>query len=225
MNAAAIVPAAGRGDRLAKDRPKAFVELGERTLLARVIEVIEACPDVEGLIIAAPEGWEGRAREIAAGCAKLIAVTGGGETRQASVHRAVGLIPEEVDAVVCHDAARPLASPKLFSTVLGALDRADGAVPALPASDTVKRVDGSTVVETVDRDHLRLVQTPQAFHREVLADAHRQAVDDGVTATDDAALVERAGYRVVVVPGEDRNIKVTGPEDLLLALALLRADA
>jgi 2-C-methyl-D-erythritol 4-phosphate cytidylyltransferase len=224
MNAAAIVPAAGRGDRLAEGRPKAFVELGGRTLLARVMEVIEACPDVEAVVVAAPGGWEGRAREIAAQSSKLMAVTGGGETRQASVLSALGLIPEQIDAVVCHDAARPLATPKLFSSVLGALDRADGAVPAVPASDTIKRVDGATVVETVARDDLMLVQTPQAFHREVLVDAHRRAVDDGATATDDAALVERAGYRVVVVPGEDHNVKVTRPEDLRLAFALLRAD-
>jgi 2-C-methyl-D-erythritol 4-phosphate cytidylyltransferase len=224
MRAAAILAGAGRGERLARDRPKAFVELAGKTLLEHAVAAIEACPDVEAFVVAVPPGWEDRARGIAEHSSKLLDVTSGGETRQASIHRGLPHVREDVDAVLCHDVARPLASPKLYSAVLGALDRADGVVPVLAAADTIKRVAGGAVVETLVRDGLVLVQTPQAFHRRVLDDAHDRAAADGITATDDATLVERAGYRVVIVPGEERNLKVTGPEDLRLAEALLRAD-
>jgi 2-C-methyl-D-erythritol 4-phosphate cytidylyltransferase / 2-C-methyl-D-erythritol 2,4-cyclodiphosphate synthase len=224
MKTVAILPGAGRGRRLAGDRPKAFVVLGGRTLLEHAAAAIEACPDVDAFVVAAPAGWEDRAREIAKGFSKLIAVTSGAETRQGSVHLALAEVPEDFDAVVCHDVARPLASPKLFSAVLSALDRADGVVPAVAVSDTVKRVADGVVVETLVRDELVLVQTPQAFHRRALHDAHRRAAAEGITATDDAALVERAGYRVVLVDGEEGNLKVTRPDDLRRAEALLRAD-
>jgi 2-C-methyl-D-erythritol 4-phosphate cytidylyltransferase len=224
MKTVAILPGAGRGRRLAGGRPKSFVELRGRTLLEHAAAVIEACPDVDAFVVAVPAGWEDRAREIAGGSSKLIAVTSGAETRQGSVPLALAEVPEDFDAVVCHDVARPLASPKLFSAVLGALDHADGAVPAVAASDTIKRVTDGVVVETLVRDELVLVQTPQAFHRRALSEAHRRAAAEGVTATDDAALVERAGYRVVVVAGEEGNLKVTRPDDLRRAEALLRDD-
>lgn len=224
MRAAAVVAAAGRGERLAGDRPKAFIELAGKTLLEHAVAAIEACPEVEAFVVAAPEGWEGPAREIAGDSSKLLDVTPGRDTRQASIRRGLSHVPEDFDAVLCHDVARPLASPKLYSAVLGALDRAEGAVPALPAAETVKRAAEGAVVETLIRDELVLVQTPQGFHHGVLDDAHRRAAAEAITATDDASLVERAGYRVVIVPGEEWNIKVTGPEDLRLAEALLRAD-
>jgi 2-C-methyl-D-erythritol 4-phosphate cytidylyltransferase len=224
MRAAAVVAGAGRGERLAADRPKAFIRLAGKTLLEHAVAAIEACPEVEAFVVAAPVGWEDRAREIAGDSSKLLAVTPGAETRQGSIRRGLSRVLDDFDAILCHDVARPLASPKLYSAVLGALDRADGAVPALAATDTVKRAVRGAVVETLLRDDLVLVQTPQAFHRRVLDDAHRRAVAEAITATDDAALVERAGYRVVIVPGEQWNLKVTGPDDLRLAEALLRAD-
>jgi 2-C-methyl-D-erythritol 4-phosphate cytidylyltransferase len=120
--------------------------------------------------------------------------------------------------IVVHDAARPLASRLLFDAVIAAVEAgADGAVPASPVRDTIKRVDGTTVVETVERDGLVAVQTPQAFRADVLRGAHASEGD----ATDDAALVEALGGKVVVVPGEAANVKVTRPEDLELVRALL----
>jgi 2-C-methyl-D-erythritol 4-phosphate cytidylyltransferase len=222
MKTAVILAGAGRGERLGTDLPKAFVHVGGRTLLDHAVAVVDACPDVDAFVVAVPAGWEDRARETAMRSAKLLAVVAGGQTRQASVGKALSSVPEGFEAILCHDVARPLASPKLFSAVVAALDRAEGAVPTLPPSDTVKRVTDGVVAETLGREALALAQTPQAFRRDALVDAHRQA--GGTGATDDAALVERSGYRVVTVPGDERNLKVTGPGDLRLVEALLEAD-
>ncbi|MGH2677464.1 MAG: 2-C-methyl-D-erythritol 4-phosphate cytidylyltransferase [Actinomycetota bacterium] len=218
MRAVALLLAAGRGERLAGDRPKAFLELGGRTLLEHAVAAVEACPDVEGHVVAAPEGWEETAERIGRRSGKHLVVVPGGASRQASVRAALGAVPDGFDAVICHDVARPLASPKLFSAVLAPLDGADGAVPVLSVSDTVKRVAEGVVLETVPREDLALAQTPQAFRREALEAAHAHDTDEG---TDDAVLLERAGFRVAVVAGERSNLKITVPEDLRLALAVL----
>jgi 2-C-methyl-D-erythritol 4-phosphate cytidylyltransferase len=144
----------------------------------------------------------------------------GGATRAASVRAGLEAVPETADVILVHDAARPLASDDLFALVTGAVTGgADGAVPAIAVTDTVKRVDGRRVVGTLPRDDLVTVQTPQAFRGPVLRRAHA-GLDDG---TDDAALVEAAGGDVVVVAGEPTNVKVTGPADLALVRALLAA--
>ncbi|MEJ7765267.1 MAG: 2-C-methyl-D-erythritol 4-phosphate cytidylyltransferase, partial [Acidimicrobiales bacterium] len=142
-----------------------------------------------------------------------------GATRSASVRAGLAQVPEGVDAVIVHDAARPLAHPGLFSAVLQALvDGADGAVAAVPVADTLKRVgDDRVVVETVDRSGLWAVQTPQGFRLDVLRVAHAGEPE----ATDDAGLVEANGGRVVVVPGDRRNLKVTDPADLDLLEGLM----
>ena len=218
MRAVALLLAAGRGERLAGDRPKAFLEVGGRTLLEHAVAAVEACPDVEGHVVAVPEGWEQEAERIGRRSGKHLAVVRGGPSRRASVGAAMAAVPEGIDVVVCHDVARPLASPELFSAVLAPLDRADGAIPVLPVSDTVKRVAEGAVLETVPREGLALAQTPQAFRREALQAAHARDTGEG---TDDAVLLERAGFRVAVVPGEPSNLKITVPEDLRLARALL----
>jgi 2-C-methyl-D-erythritol 4-phosphate cytidylyltransferase len=224
MRTIAVLLAAGRGERLAAGRPKAFTDLGGRTLLDRAVETVEECPDVDRFVVVAPEGWEDRASEATTGAGKAVAVVRGGDSRQASVAAALDAVPDSVDVVVCHDVARPLASPKLFSAVVAAVDRADGAIPVLPVTDTVKEVRGDEVVATVDRRDLVVVQTPQAFRREALVAAHRAGARAEGSATDDAALLEAKGFRVVAIPGDPTNLKVTRPEDLALARALL-ADA
>jgi 2-C-methyl-D-erythritol 4-phosphate cytidylyltransferase len=218
MRAVALLLAAGRGERLAGARPKAFLELGGRTLLEHAVAAVQACPDVEGHVVAAPEGWEEEAAGIGRRSGKHFAVVPGGPSRRTSVEEALAAVPEAFDAVICHDVARPLASPKLFSAVLAPLDRADGAIPVLAVSDTVKRVAEGVVLGTVAREGLALAQTPQAFRREALEAAHARDADE---ATDDAVLLERAGFRVAVVPGEPSNLKITVPQDLRLARALL----
>jgi 2-C-methyl-D-erythritol 4-phosphate cytidylyltransferase len=218
----AVLLGGGRGERLSRQDPKAFARLDGRTLLERAVSTVEACSRIEGFVVVVPEGWEGRARTIVGPRDRLADVVAGGETRQDSVRRGLDALPESLDVVICHDVARPMATPRLFDAVIDGLAGADGAVPSLPMADTVKRVDDGMVAETVARDGLVLVQTPQAFRREAIIAAHRAAEADGFVATDDAALLERAGFRVAVVPGDPTNIKITRPEDLRVASALAR---
>jgi 2-C-methyl-D-erythritol 4-phosphate cytidylyltransferase len=206
----AIVVAAGGGSRFGA--PKQFARLGATTVLDRAVAVArEACA---GVVVVLPNGSEWAAPEG-------VRTTPGGATRSASVRAGLALVPGDVDVVVVHDAARPLASPGLFARVVTAVRAgADAAVPGIPVADTLKRVRDHTVVETVPRDDLVTVQTPQAFTRAALERAH---VDDAV-GTDDAALVEAAGGTVVVVEGEARNLKLTRAEDLAVAQALMEDD-
>jgi 2-C-methyl-D-erythritol 4-phosphate cytidylyltransferase len=196
----AIVVAAGTGSRFGK--PKQFEMLGDRTILQWSTDAARAaCDDV---VVVVPAGSEGG--------------VAGGATRSESVRNGLASVPADAEIVVVHDAARPLATAALFATVIDAVKSgADGAIPAVPVTDTIKRVDGDRVVETLDRSALVAVQTPQAFRADVLRKAHAVGAD----ATDDGALVEAAGGRVVVVPGETANIKVTTPHDLRVAEALL----
>jgi 2-C-methyl-D-erythritol 4-phosphate cytidylyltransferase len=211
----AILAAAGRGDRLGLDRPKAFAPLNDRPLIAESIERLDASEWIEGIVVAAPPEWEEPcilvAEEIAAG--KVAETVTGGETRSESVRNALAQVPGAAAVVVVHDAARPLVTEEMIERVVTALEGGwDAAVPSLPVSDTVKRVEGEAVAETIDREGLVTVQTPQAF----LADVLRRAVESGGEASDCAALVEAAGGRVRAVQGDPRLLKVTEPADLEL---------
>jgi 2-C-methyl-D-erythritol 4-phosphate cytidylyltransferase len=214
----AIVAAAGRGDRLGLDRPKAFAALRGRPLLAESLERLEATDWVDAIVVAAPEGWEEPAILLAEelGCGKVSSCVTGGSTRADSVRLALAEVPEDATVVLVHDAARPLVTEEIVARVLSPLGEGwDGAVPGLPLADTVKRVSGDAVVETVPRDDLVAVQTPQAFVSSVLRSA---STGD---ASDCAALVERAGGRVKVVPGDPRLLKITEPSDLELVASWL----
>jgi 2-C-methyl-D-erythritol 4-phosphate cytidylyltransferase len=218
---AAVLAAAGSGERLGADRPKAFVRLGDRPLLAESLARLEESSWVDAIVIAAPPGWEEPAILLAEelGCGKVNASVTGGSTRGESVRLALAGVPVDAAVVLVHDAARPLLQDEVVERVLAPLGEGwDGVVPALPLSDTVKRVRGDEVVETLDRTELRAVQTPQAFVASVLRDAYSAASDD---ATDCASLVEARGGRVKVVPGDPRLIKVTDPPDLERVAALL----
>jgi 2-C-methyl-D-erythritol 4-phosphate cytidylyltransferase len=220
MRAVALVAAAGRGERLGADIPKALLRISGKPLLGFAMRTLDACDEVEVVVVAAPPDRLDEIANVAKVSAKLIEVVEGGETRSASIRNALEVVPEEFDAVACHDVARPFASSALFTAVLTALNHADGAVPTLPVHDTVKRMDGQDIGETLSRDGLVLAQTPQAFRRQVLEAAHRAAAADGFEGTDDAALVERAGYRLVSVPGDPSNLKLTTAADLRVATAL-----
>ena len=218
---AAVLAAAGSGERLGADRPKAFVRLGDRPLLAESLERLEESSWVDGIVIAAPPGWEEPAILLAEelGCGKVNACVTGGSTRAESVRLALAEVPADAAVVLVHDAARPLLQDEVVERVLAPLGEGwDGAVPALPLADTVKRVRGDEVVETLDRSELRTVQTPQAFVASVLRDAYSAASGD---ASDCASLVEARGGRVKVVPGDPRLLKVTDAADLERVAALL----
>ncbi len=207
MHSWAIVVAAGGGARFGG--AKQFARLGDETVLDRAVGAAQKACD--GVVVVLP----GNSVWIApAGVERTI----GGATRSDSVRAGLALVPPGAEIVVVHDAARPLASARLFERVLRAVvDGADGAVPGLPVADTLKRVDDDRVVETVSREGLVAVQTPQAFR----ADALRAAHEVGGVDTDDAALVEANGGTVVVVEGERHNLKLTLADDLALAQAYL----
>jgi 2-C-methyl-D-erythritol 4-phosphate cytidylyltransferase/2-C-methyl-D-erythritol 2,4-cyclodiphosphate synthase len=219
MRAAALLLAAGQGERMGSDEPKAFLRLAGKTLLEWAVETIEACPGVEGIVVAAPPGHEAEV-EVAARTPKFVAVATGGDTRQASVRLALAALPPGFDVVICHDVARPLASPGLFSEILAALAVADGAVPVVPLADTLKRVLDGAIRETIPREGLALAQTPQAFRRRPLEEAHAAGAS---VLTDDAALLEAAGFRVATVPGDPANLKITRSVDIRMAEILLEA--
>jgi 2-C-methyl-D-erythritol 4-phosphate cytidylyltransferase len=210
------VVAAGSGHRFGG--MKQFHDLGGRSVAAWSVAAARAATD--GTVLVVPETGElanvGPEEGPAAGADVVVT---GGATRAASVRAGLDAVPDGAAVVVVHDAVRPLASPSLFAAVIDTVrsGKAAGAVPTLPVSDTIKRVDGLLVHSTVDRDGLVTVQTPQAFDADTLRRAHR---DDG-EATDDAGLLERLGATVCTVAGDPRNLKITRPEDLELAAALL----
>jgi 2-C-methyl-D-erythritol 4-phosphate cytidylyltransferase len=214
MSVWAILVAAGRGERLGLEQPKAFAKLGEDPLLAEPLRRLDESDWIDGIVIVAPPGWEEPAILLAEelACSKVHSCVAGGETRADSVRAGLAEVPDEALVVLVHDAARPLVSEAVIERVLASLsDGWDGAVPGLPLADTLKRVgpDGR-IEETVSRDGLRAVQTPQAFPADVL----RRAAAAGGEATDCASLVEAAGGRVKVVEGDPRLLKVTTTDDL-----------
>jgi 2-C-methyl-D-erythritol 4-phosphate cytidylyltransferase len=208
----AILAAAGSGERLGSDRPKAFVRLGELPLLAESLRRLDESDWLDAIVVVAPPGWEEPAILLAEelGAGKVAAVVPGGATRAESVRLGVADVPADALVILVHDAARPILPEDVLERVLAPLAEGwDGVVPALRLADTIKRVRGDEVVETLPRDELVAVQTPQAF----LADVLRRAVEGG-DASDCAALVERAGGRVKVVEGDPRLLKVTTQGDL-----------
>ncbi len=217
----AILVAAGAGERLGSDRPKAFARLAGRPLLAESLERLDASDWIDAIVVAAPTGWEEPAillaEELVA--SKVAAVVTGGATRAESVRNGLAEVPEDALVVLVHDAARPLVDDAVIERLLGRLaEGVDGVVPGVAIGDPVRRVAGGLVAETIDRDTLVAVQTPQVF----VADRVRSAYSgDLAGATDCASLVERAGGRVAVVAGDPRLVKVTTADDLELVSRLL----
>jgi 2-C-methyl-D-erythritol 4-phosphate cytidylyltransferase len=220
---AAIVVAAGQGRRLGRKGDKAFVNVAGRPLLLYSLLALESAPDVERTIVVVRKGAVRRCQALVKrlGLRKVEAVVAGGRRRQDSVRNGLRLAGDS-QYVLVHDAARPFLSRRLVSRTMAECRRTGAAIAAEPASDTIKRVKGGRVTATVPRETLRLAQTPQAFRRELLERAFKKW-PDGLDATDDAALLERAGVRVAVVPGDSLNMKVTYPSDIVLAEALLKA--
>lgn len=221
---AAIVPAAGAGVRMEADRPKQFRPLGDRPLLVHTLQRLSDSPLIETVVVVVPADWVAKARSELIepyGLAKVGAVVAGGAERQNSVAAGLEALGPEVDLVVVHDGVRPFVTEAMIADVVEAARAVGAAVAAIPVAETVKRVADGVVVETVSRDGLYRVQTPQAFRREVLAEALERAWAEGVVGTDEAALVERFGRPVRVVAGSAVNLKVTSPEDWSLAESIL----
>jgi 2-C-methyl-D-erythritol 4-phosphate cytidylyltransferase len=221
----AIVVAGGSGDRFG--RPKQFLDLGGSTVVARSIAAARSVAARVVVVVPAGQSSAGQspagqspaadARDLNFGADIRV---DGGPSRAASVRAGLAAVPDDATVVVIHDAARPLAAPALFQAVVAAVtgrSGAEGCIPVLPVTDTLKRVAGTEVLSTVDRSDLVAAQTPQAFRAAVLRRAHREGAD----ATDDAALLESMGATVRTVPGDPRNLKLTVPQDLVLAEILV----
>ncbi len=231
---AAIVAAAGRGERLGPGAPKALRTVGGIPLLVHAVRTLVAAPSVDVVVVAAPADAVvevvalldgGLLDDVAIGGGAELHVVAGGATRQESVAQALAMLADDVDVVLVHDAARALTPVSLVERVVAAVRAgADAVVPAIEVADTVKHVDvEGHVTGTLDRAGLRAVQTPQGFRRDVLDEATSAAGDEPVT--DDAGLVERLGRPVVVVDGDPEAFKVTRPLDLLLAQVILAGRA
>jgi 2-C-methyl-D-erythritol 4-phosphate cytidylyltransferase len=230
---AAVIPAAGRGLRLGPGAPKALRALSGTPILVHAVRAMTRSRSVSLVVVVAPPDGAEEVRRLldehtAPSETSDVVVVPGGETRQDSVRLGLAALPDDVDSVLVHDAARPLVPVETVDAVAAAVrEGAPAVVPALPVADTVKEVrvreDGGPepVTGTPERSRLRAVQTPQGFELKVLAAAHAQVAREGDGATDDAGMVERLGVEVVVVPGHDEAFKVTRPLDLVLAEAVL----
>lgn len=222
MNWGAVVVAAGRGTRMGSADNKPYMQLAGRTVLAHTLEAFESCEAVISIILVVTPNEEKRAAEVVRHGAfrKITAIVPGGAERQDSVY--AGLLALDTDGVLVHDAARPLITSAQIQACCRAAEEHGAAALAVPVKDTIKISDGNGfIVATPERRTLWSVQTPQAFFRLELMQAHRQAAEEGAAATDDAMLLERLGRKVAIVEGDYRNLKITTPEDLPIAELLL----
>lgn len=225
LTVTAIITAAGKGTRMKSPLSKQFLDLNGRPVLAHTLLAFQQCEAVDGiLVVMEPEYIDHCGEDIVErfGISKVRGILAGGSTRQQSVAAGLEAVPEGI--VVIHDGARPLVGCGLIEQGIERLMDLglDGTACAVPVKDTVKLVDRTERVErTLDRERLRAVQTPQCFKAAAVKEAHRRAAQEGIQATDDLMLLEHYGYRVALYPGRYDNIKITTPEDLLLAGVLL----
>ena len=219
----AILVAAGRGERLAADRPKAFVAFNGRPLLAESLSRLDACDSIDSVVVVAPQGWEQPAILCAEeeSTSKVAACVTGGETRADSVRVGVAEVPDDAGIILIHDAARPLVTDAVVERIIAALaeDGIDGAVPGLAIPDTIKQATDGVIERTVPREGLFAVQTPQGFRADVFRRALAATLE---SPTDCAGLLEAAGHQVRVVPGDPCLVKVTTRDDLAFVEELAR---
>lgn len=225
MGAVAIIVAAGRGERLGGQTPKAFIDLAGKSLLRRSAEALAACRDVSALIVVAPRGFEKIARVEAAPTRKLRAVIAGGATRQDSVRAGLRRTTARDRVVLVHDAARPFVDADVVARVIEGVRTHGAAIPVAPVVDTIKQVKAGRIGATVDRETLGAAQTPQGFNRGSLLAAYARAARSRVTLTDEAMAMEREGLPVAAVAGSAKNFKITTSDDLARARGLLSPDA
>ena len=223
VRAAVVVAAGGTGRRMGGVR-KQYAELLGEPILLHSIRPFLAHSSIVSAVVALPPDDAADPPSWLTGLDERVTVVAGGAERGESVHRGLQAVPDSVDVVLVHDAARPLVTTEVIDRALREAATGVGAVVGVPVTDTLKQVDATRrVVATPDRSVLWAAQTPQAFPRTLLLEAYERAEKEGFRATDDAALVERYGGNVVMVEGAPDNLKVTRPADLIVAEALLRA--
>ena len=229
----AILPAAGLGTRMGADTPKQFLSLDGVPVLLFTLRRLAACPAITNFVIATrAEEVDSLAGSVAsANLGRPVRVVRGGDTRQDSVANALAEVPTDADLILVHDAVRPLVTPSQIEHVIAEAAACDAAILGIPAMDTVKEVkraslptDVALITATIPRERVVLAQTPQVFRASLLREAFARARQDGVTASDEAGLVERIGRDVHVVVGSERNLKITRPGDMELAEFYLRQE-
>ncbi|HAN45176.1 MAG TPA: 2-C-methyl-D-erythritol 4-phosphate cytidylyltransferase [Cyanobacteria bacterium UBA8156] len=220
-----LVPAAGSGRRMGADRNKLLLPLGDRPVLHYTLAAALAATTIGEVVLMGQEKDFPAFAEIVEALhpVKPVRWVVGGATRQASVYAGLMALPASTTGVLIHDGARCLATPALFDRCAAALAHREGLVAAVPVKDTIKEVVNEKVVGTPPRDRLWAAQTPQGFAYAQIVAAHRQALVEGWEVTDDAALFEKLGWPVAIVPGEETNLKITTPQDLAIARFLLQA--
>lgn len=222
----AVVVAAGKGNRMNSSTKKQYLLLGDRPVVAHTLQVFQDCDIVDGVVAVVPRGEEEYFTEnivVKYGFTKVRKVIVGGVTRQGSVSRGLDVI--DTDIVVIHDGVRPFLDCNLVQEGVRLLLKGDchGTACAVPVKDTVKAINQEGFVEkTLYREHLRAVQTPQCFYFKIIKEVYKKADCEGIQATDDAGLLEYYGYRVRLYPGSYTNIKITTPEDMVFADALVK---
>ena len=222
--AVAIVPSAGLGRRFGEGRNKPFETLGGKPVLIWALEALEKMSEISEIIPVLKETDRQAGAELFKHykITKVNCIAPGGRERQDSVFNGLHFIKDNGSVVLIHDGARPFLEPKTVRRALKALSGFDGVVIGVPPKDTIKEIDGELIRKTLERDRLISIQTPQIFFSQPLLKAYEKAMKESFYATDDAALVERNGGRIRVVKGEYTNIKVTTPEDLVIAEAFLK---
>jgi 2-C-methyl-D-erythritol 4-phosphate cytidylyltransferase len=224
MKVTAIVPAAGEGKRMGGIVSKPYLLLGGRPILSFSLDALSRSDDVREIIVVARQEEINLCKEIVDkyNFTKVSHVLPGGEQRQDSVYHGLKGIKGDVDIVLIHDGVRPFLSQLLLKEIINCASRFKAAVTAIPVKDTLKKVNTQGVVEeTVSRDNVWCIQTPQAFEYSFIMKAYEDAYKNNFYGTDDAGLIERGGYPVKIVGGSPQNIKITMPEDLTMAEAIL----
>ncbi len=225
MKAAVLIAASGRGQRLGGEIKKQYVTLDGVPILARTLEIFVKHEAVNQIVVIVPGGEVDQARQMIKSFWPLekISFVEGGKRRQDSIHRGLEALPRKAELVCVHDGVRPFVTAKLFEAVLEMAIRCGGAVPVIPVTDTLKDIAANGMINrTVCRDRVYHAQTPQIFRYELIMEAYRKAHLLGIEATDDSYLLELLGEAVCTVPGDRANIKITHPQDLLIAEAFLK---
>ncbi|MCM0589755.1 MAG: 2-C-methyl-D-erythritol 4-phosphate cytidylyltransferase [Gloeotrichia echinulata IR180] len=219
-----LIPAAGIGRRMGSDRNKLLLSVRSQPIIAWTLKAAAAANSISWIgIISQPTDWEDFKLIIAdLNLTKPVEFILGGATRQESVYNGLQALPTEAEQVLIHDGARCLATPDLFNSCAEAIRHCPGLIAAVPVKDTIKVVDSNGIIQsTPDRRQLWAAQTPQGFDVKLLKQCHAEGVRQGWEVTDDAALFEKCGIPVQIVPGEETNLKVTTPQDLALAKFIL----
>jgi len=228
MIVSAIIPVAGQGKRFGGQTPKQFLDIGGQSIIEITLQKFVSHVEINHGVVVVPENdinFSGTLFRRISGFEKKFKVISGGKKRQDSVYNGLESIPPNTDIVIVHDGVRPLVSSLLISKSINRALKMGACVAALPVKDTIKRVENDTVLETISRNNLWQVQTPQSFRYSVLKEAHIKARENDFYSTDESSLVEWNGHPVSIIPGESNNIKITTNADLELSRLLYQEES